>query len=149
MIVEINTLDDSSYDPSETFLLTLTNIRNGTLLNSSAIATIFDNDPQPSPSFAGEIKPTIEARCAFSACHGGNAREGGLNFGAITYADVRQATGDHGAIIISGDGANSSLYFKLTTSQLFGSRMPPGGPYVPTSDMQKIKNWIDAGAPDN
>lgn len=148
-IVEINTLDDSTYDPSETFSVMLSAIQNGVLFDSLAVATIFDNDPQPAPSFTGEIKPIIGARCAFSACHGGSAGEGGLNFGAITYHDVLHATGDHGAIVIPADGANSALYFKVTTAPRFGVRMPPGGPYVPTSDMQKIKEWIDAGAPDN
>ncbi|MCM2272222.1 MAG: hypothetical protein NDJ18_06695 [candidate division Zixibacteria bacterium] len=148
-IVEINTIDDTTYDQFETFSLTLSNPRNGSLLDSVAIATISDNDPRPSPSFASEIKPIIAARCALSVCHGGSASQGGLNFGAIGYHDVVHATADHGPIVVVGDGANSALYFKVTTSPRFGSRMPPGGPYLSTVDIQKIKDWIDAGAPDN
>lgn len=148
-IVEVNTIDDTTYDQFETFTLTLGALQNGSFLDSVATAIISDNDPQPSPSFVNEIKPIIAARCALSVCHGGSASEGGLNFGAIGYHDVLHASADHGPIVVIGDGANSALYFKVTASPRFGSRMPPGGPYLSTADVQKIKDWIDAGAPDN
>jgi len=30
-----------------------------------------------------------------------------------------------------------------------GSRMPPGGPFIPAANIQRIRDWITDGAPNN
>jgi hypothetical protein len=142
----VTTVNDTVFEPTESFTLTISAVANGTILDGTGIATITDNDP---PSFATSIQPVLAARCGIVGCHGGSSAEGGLNLGAVTYHNVLHGSGNHGPILVVGNGAASSLYYKMTTSPQFESRMPPGGPYVPSSDMQRLKNWIDAGAPDN
>lgn len=145
-LIPIGTVNDTVFELAESFSLTISAVANGTILDGTAIATITDNDP---PSFANSIQPVLAARCGIVGCHGGSSAEGGLNLGAVTYHNVLHGSGNHGPILVVGNGAASSLYYKMTTSPQFESRMPPGGPYVPTSDIQRLKDWIDAGAPDN
>jgi hypothetical protein len=146
ILVPVTTVNDTLFELSESFSLTISAVANGTILDGTATATIPVNDP---PSFATSIQPVLAARCGIVGCHGGSSAEGGLNLGAVTYHNVLHGSGNHGPILVVGNGAASSLYYKMTTSPQFESRMPPGGPYVPSSDMQRLKNWIDAGAPDN
>ncbi len=48
-----------------------------------------------------------------------------------------------------GDPDNSYLYRKIRGVGISGARMPPGGPYLSQSDIDKVKGWIEAGAPNN
>lgn len=145
-VLSIGTTEDALFESSEEFTIRLTALSNGMFLDSTATCTILDDD---APSFASDIQPLLLARCAISGCHGGSSAEGGLGLGSATYHAVFHASGSHGAAIVPGSAATSSLYFKLTTSPQFGSRMPPGGPYISISDLNKLRDWINAGAPDN
>jgi hypothetical protein len=48
-----------------------------------------------------------------------------------------------------GDPDNSYLYRKLRGQGISGSRMPQGGPFLSQSEMDKVRDWILAGAPNN
>ena len=49
-----------------------------------------------------------------------------------------------------GDPANSYLVRKLEGGPgISGSRMPDGGPFLSPTVMQRIRNWILLGAPNN
>lgn len=48
-----------------------------------------------------------------------------------------------------GDPDNSYLYRKIRGVGISGARMPQGGPYLSQSDIDKVKGWIEAGAPNN
>lgn len=145
-VLSIVTSEDALFEPTEEFTVRLTSLTNGMFLDSMATCTILDDD---APSFATDIQPLLLARCAITGCHGGSSAEGGLNLGSATYHAVFHASGSHGAAVVPGSAAASSLYFKTTSSPQFGSRMPPGGPYISTSDLNKLRDWINAGAPDN
>ncbi len=100
--------------------------------------------PPPPPSqgtltFNADILPILQQRGCVS-CHGGS---GGLFVGSV--AQLQQG-GLHGAAIIPGNGSGSNIIKKLSTTPPFGDRMPQGGPYLPDSTIQLIKNWIDQGA---
>ena len=93
-------------------------------------------------SFSSDILPIfVQKGCA--SCHGGS---GGLFVGSV--AQLLQG-GDHGPAIVPGNADASHIVQKLSSTPPFGSRMPLGGPYLPTSTIQVIKDWINQGALNN
>jgi hypothetical protein len=105
-----------------------------------------DQEQMPPPTqtltFQAHIKPIFQQR-GCDACHGGN---GGLR--VQTVAQLLQG-GDHGPAIVPGKADESNLIKKLSTNPPFGDRMPQGGPYLPDSTIQIIRNWINQGAKDS
>lgn len=98
-----------------------------------------DNDPV---SFQNNIRPILVAR-GCDGCHGGN---GGLY--VQTVAQLLQG-GTHGPAVVPGNAAGSNLVRKLLDPPPFGDRMPQGGPYLPDSVIQVIRDWVNQGALDN
>lgn len=96
-------------------------------------------------SFAADIKPLFTTwRC--NTCHPGNG-----GFDVTSYSTI-MAGGDHGAVIIAGNGEGSNLVKKLRPNPPFGARMPQDGGvngYMSDSDIQKISDWITQGALNN
>jgi mono/diheme cytochrome c family protein len=92
------------------------------------------------PSFATDVLPILQAKCA--ACHGSI---GGWT--ATSYNSV-MTTGAHGPVVIPGDPGSSLLVQKLQGTQTIGSMMPPSGK-LSDAEIQIIINWIKAGALDN
>jgi hypothetical protein len=93
-------------------------------------------------SFQSQIKP-IFLRYGCTSCHGGS---GGLF--VETVAKLLQG-GVNGPAVVSGKADASIIIKKLSTTPPFGERMPQGGPYLPDSTLQVIKDWINQGARDN
>ena len=90
------------------------------------------------------------------ACHTsvGRAPEAGLSFDAnVAYQSLVnvQSVAKPGAIrVVPGDPNASYLIHKLEgRSDIFGSRMPLGGPFVPQADVDVIRTWIAQGAANN
>jgi hypothetical protein len=98
--------------------------------------------PSGSVSFQTQIKPIFQ-RYGCASCHGGS---GGLF--VQTVAQILQG-GVDGPAVISGKADLSMIIKKLSPNPPFGDRMPQGGPYLPDSTMQVIKDWINQGAKDN
>lgn len=51
--------------------------------------------------------------------------------------------------VAPGDAANSYLVRKLEGSNIAGSRMPLGGPFLDADTLARIKSWVASGAPNN
>jgi uncharacterized membrane protein len=83
-------------------------------------------------SFNNDIKPIINDKCA--GCHSGNNPSGGIDLS--THAGVS-------AVALSGQ-----LYGSINWQTGFSS-MPQGGSKLPQCEIDKIKSWVDAGAPNN
>lgn len=80
------------------------------------------------------IKPMMDAKCV--GCHNDGNPSGGVKLN--TYAGVQ-------AVALSGQ-----LYGVLTGIPPYASvMMPPGGPKWPECDINKVKSWINKGAPNN
>ena len=113
------------------FLLGLTAVLGGsTLLGRSA--------PPPPVSFSRQILPLFQSDC--TACHGGNTPTSGFS---MTTRDLLIKGGRHGAGMVVGKGAQSSLVRYLTGANK--PQMPPGIAW----DMERVnlvKRWIDEGA---
>lgn len=105
-------------------------------------------------SFASDVQPIFTANCALAGCHTGANPTGSLNLSAgqsrAQLVNVA-AVGFPGAIrVIPGDASNSYLIRKLEGGpNISGVRMPEGAPALPTATIQKIRDWITAGALNN
>lgn len=87
--------------------------------------------------------------CALSGCHLDGA--GGMQFSsptefAATTIDVPSSLTAGADRVVPGDPANSVVYQRLQDSAGFG-QMPPGGPYLTSSELGDVAGWICAGAP--
>ncbi|MDX2022677.1 MAG: PSD1 and planctomycete cytochrome C domain-containing protein [Deltaproteobacteria bacterium] len=88
--------------------------------------------------FKTAIEPIFEARCW--SCHGADAQRGGMRL------DVRsQALYDDG-VIVPGKPEASSL-FRLLVAEDPLDRMPREAPALPADEIERIKRWIEQGAP--
>ena len=79
------------------------------------------------------IEVILQAQCG--ACHGDD-RQAGLRL--TVYADAL-AGGDNGPVIIPGDSANSKLITFTSSDHSY---------QLTGTDLDLVKGWIDAGAPE-
>ena len=80
--------------------------------------------------YSAFVQPLVQARC--QGCHSGSAPQGGVNLS--TYAGVKTYA------------QNGKLYAAVTRSVNW---MPNGGARLDDCTLEKLKAWIDAGAPEN
>ncbi|MBF0350451.1 MAG: hypothetical protein HQM11_05435 [SAR324 cluster bacterium] len=103
----------------------------------------------PSASWDSIQADVLQTKCV--TCHGGASPAAGLSWQKDQYDAIvtNGKKGSSGVLLIKpSDSANSYLYQKLTGEPtISGSRMPLGGPYLEQTTIDKIKSWIDAGAP--
>ena len=83
-------------------------------------------------TYAANIKPILQNAC-FS-CHGNGLSQNGINFD--TYSGVK-AVADNGKLV----GA-------ITHASGF-SPMPQSAPKLSDCNINKIKDWVNQGAPNN
>jgi cytochrome c553 len=107
-------------------------------------------------SYSKDIKPILDTSCI--ECHDGKG-EGSEESGLIlvTYDDLMQGT-KFGQVVVPGDSESSTFYRLVGHKADPKIQMPPhhsdtvaSKRMQPLSDKQieKIKNWIDAGAKNN
>ncbi|RBP45156.1 F5/8 type C domain-containing protein [Roseimicrobium gellanilyticum] len=91
--------------------------------------------------FARDVRPIFEKHC-FS-CHGETKQKGGLRL------DVKAAAlkggEEHGSAILAGNSKQSPL-IKFTSGEDKDLLMPPKGERLSDTEVQTLKQWIDAGA---
>jgi mono/diheme cytochrome c family protein len=90
-------------------------------------------------SFAQEVLPVLERRCV--NCHGGERIDAGL--GLETYADVMKGS-ENGPVVEPRNPGSSSLIQLIESG-----KMPKRGPRLLPAEIQSLKEWIQAGAPNN
>ena len=86
------------------------------------------------PTFDSYVGPLFAAKCA--ACHGGSSPQKGLDLS--TYEGV-MAGAENGPVIVAGD-SNSSLLVEVQSGQHFAT--------FSADELEVVKQWIDAGAPE-
>ncbi len=94
------------------------------------------NKPPQNVSFSGDLQPIFDENCNSSDCHGGNHQPSLTPENA--YGSLRS-----GGFINTTIPTESILYKVLKSGE-----MPPTGA-LPSSDVQKILDWIRLGAPNN
>jgi len=99
--------------------------------------------PEPSPELPAStstptydtyVGPLVTAKCG--ACHGDLATAG-LNM--LTYEGIMKG-GTDGPVVVPGDSANSLLYKIQSAGGHFAN--------LTAEELEIIKQWIDAGAPE-
>jgi hypothetical protein len=88
-----------------------------------------------SPTFETYVGPLLAAKC--TGCHG-NLATGGLNM--LTYASLMKGS-SNGPVVVPGESANSRLVQVQSTGEHFAN--------LTAEELEIIKQWIDAGAPEN
>jgi NapC/NirT cytochrome c family, N-terminal region/Planctomycete cytochrome C len=87
------------------------------------------------PTFNSYVGPLFEAKC--TVCHGGSSPQKGLDLSAYESA---MAGGNDGVVIVPSDSAGSQLV-QVQSGQHFAT--------FSAEELNGIKKWIDAGAPEN
>lgn len=101
-----------------------------------------------------EIQTQIfDMSCALSGCHRGANPAGQMDLSAPAYSDiVNVASSEKPALlrVNPGNASQSYLIHKLEGGpDIAGARMPFGGPFLDQATIDRIRAWIDAGAPNN
>jgi len=87
-----------------------------------------------------QIRPVFEKSCL--PCHGPQTKSGGLD---LSTKDGLLKGGEHGPAIVAGD-AKASLLYKLVSHEA-EPHMPYKGDRLPQETIDRIAEWIKAGAP--
>ena len=94
-------------------------------------------------SFVRHIQPLFRKYCY--QCHGRDVQEGGLRLDQKRHA---LSDGESSSAILPGKAVDSLLLQMVSTGDSEGRVMPPPdeGPRLSDSEVELIRNWIDAGA---
>jgi mono/diheme cytochrome c family protein len=106
------------------------------LLNSLVCVALVDEPID----YQTQVRHVFQERCF--ACHGSLKQEGGLR---IDTADAAIAGGDSGPAIVAGDASASTLFNRISATDLAG-RMPPEGEALKPAEIDAIRRWINEGA---
>jgi uncharacterized protein (TIGR03118 family) len=126
----------------------------GLVGTSPAVSVTIANDA-PAATTLTELQ-TLVFTPICSVCHNGSG--GGLPGSqdlraGQTYASLVNVPSIQKPALMRvkpGDSANSYLVHKLQGSpDIEGTRMPQGGPFLDQATMDKVRSWIDSGAPNN
>ena len=101
-----------------------------------------NGEPTAGISFATDVKPILDARCALPTCHGGEPPTGGLS---LTSYDNLKKGGNSGAAFMPNNSQDSLIVKRISP----GGGMPPGGEPLSEKEIETIKKWIDEGGENN
>jgi len=117
--------------------------------NTLAILVIFWSmsaiaaDPAaPKVNYQEHVAPIFQARC--NSCHNADKQKGGLTLD--NYSAAMQGGGS-GKVVEPGDPSSSTLWGLVTHAAQ--PNMPPKSPKLPDAELDVIKRWIEAGAPES
>src|SRR5437016_3603260 len=103
------------------------------------------------PTLASIQDNVFTVTCAVPGCHGGVSAQQGLRldpgFSAGNLINVPSPRDSNLIRVVPGDPDASFLIQKLQGTQTLGDRMPDGGPYLTTAQVNVIRQWIQDGAP--
>jgi hypothetical protein len=106
--------------------------------------------PGLQPTLASIQAEVFSVNCAVPGCHGGAGAQQGLRldpgFSAANLINVTSPQDLTLVRVIPGNPGGSFLIHKLEGTQSVGFRMPSGGPYLPQSTIDVIRQWIQDGA---
>src|SRR5271163_3969432 len=92
-------------------------------------------------NYEEQVSAVFKNRC--NGCHNADKQKGGLNL--ETFGTAMQGGGS-GKVIEPGDLDASTLY--QLVSHKDQPTMPPNAPKIPEAEIELIKLWIEAGAPE-
>ena len=93
-------------------------------------------------SYVNDVRPIFSAEgCLNPGCHGSSSYS--------TFVSVPSFINPPVLIVKPGDPGNSVLYNRIENTGVYGELMPQGGPQMPKSDRDLIRDWILQGALNN
>jgi len=95
-------------------------------------------EPSASPTFKRDIQPIFTRACV--RCHGGAAGLWLDRYEGVMTGSAR------GPVVIPGNPEASELYRRITGRSQ--PAMPLGGPPLSPEEIERIRRWIAAGAPE-
>ena len=115
----------------------------------------YDVEPEPEPFNDGcyppEVAEILVKKCATAGCHNTISKEAASGLDLSSWEAMFQGN-RNGAVCIPFRSDQSTLFFYINTDTLQGPvsqpTMPFNAPPLTAQEIQTIKNWIDAGAPD-
>jgi hypothetical protein len=144
-----------------------TKVADGTV-SLTATATDVDGNVGTSPAVSVTVSNAVATATTLtelktlvftpicSSCHNGVGTtlpgSQDLTAGHVYASLVGVASEEKPAVlrVKAGDSANSYVVQKLEgAAGISGVRMPAGGPYLDQATIDKVKSWIDSGAPNN
>jgi hypothetical protein len=132
-------------------------VGDGTGLDPGGEPSACDPVPAGTVSFCADIQPIFTANCAFSGCHAGAAPQLGQNLSSgNAYASIVNVPSQEVPTLARVEpGAPDASYLvnkiEGTAAAVGGvdTRMPLGQGALPAADIDLIRAWIAAGAPNN
>ena len=106
---------------------------------TTAAATATTAPAAATVSFSKDVLPLFQKNC--TRCHGGGSPRQGLSL--ESYQAVMKGS-NNGAVVVAGNPDKSPLYTLVKSGT-----MPFGGTKLADADIQKISDWIKAGAANN
>jgi hypothetical protein len=107
--------------------------------------------PGLAPTLASIQANVFSVNCAVTGCHSGAEAQQGLRldpgFSAGNLINAASPVDPTFIRVIPNSPDSSFIVRKLEGTQTLGERMPQGGPYLPQSSIDVVRQWILAGAP--
>ena len=113
-----------------------------TLLALTASLATAQEAPKPAVDFAKDIAPILEFNCV--NCHDANEAKAELRFDR---ADLFRKGGEGGPVFVSGKPDESIMIELVTLPEDDVDVMPPKGRLLHKHEIEKLEQWIAAGAP--
>ncbi|MEQ8788302.1 MAG: PSD1 and planctomycete cytochrome C domain-containing protein [Pirellulaceae bacterium] len=110
--------------------------------HASAAEKLDADSSTPTVDFVRDVRPLLSAKCF--ACHGPDAKEGGLRLDSREAALAEADSGDRA--IVPGRPDQSRLLDRVTHDDA-DLRMPQGKEPLSAEQVAALRNWIAAGAP--
>ena len=117
------------------------------LILLSFVAIFFASGCSRDISFRNDIAPILEENCLPCHTEGGPGYEKS-GFSVVSYDTIMKGT-KFGPVITPGSSLTSSLVMLIEHRSDPSISMPHGRDPLPQEAIERIKQWIDQGAPDN
>lgn len=92
--------------------------------------------------FERDIQPILRAHCA--DCHGEGEQNGGISFAHRPSVFAEADSGERA--VVAGDVGASNLLARISTDDQ-SLRMPPDGDRLTDEQIERLRDWVAAGAP--
>lgn len=138
-----------------TTVTTTTTTHTTTTHTTTTTTTTSSTTTTAPPGTFRAVQQIFTNNCALAGCHvpPSPGQDLDLSSAAVSYGQlVGVASGQKPAVkrVKAADYAKSYLYWKIVNdSRILGSKMPNNGLTLSAADVNSIKQWIVAGAPDN
>jgi len=126
----------------------------GNVGTSATASSTVSNPMEPGPYTFTQIQNEVfNVSCAVSGCHAGAFPQAGMDLTASAYNDIVMVPSSEQPSLFRIDPGNADQSYLIRKLEggpaITGVRMPFGGPYLSQETIDRIRAWVDSGAPNN